>query len=76
MRCSRLLTSESYLPLAWMFFGRNPTSESRFANLDNVILSSHVRRCFAGDRNAMGFRALDNIAAVLGGKGPIDPLWS
>jgi hypothetical protein len=23
----------------------------------------------------MGFRALDNIAAVLAGKGPIDPLW-
>jgi lactate dehydrogenase-like 2-hydroxyacid dehydrogenase len=27
-------------------------------------------------RNAMGFRALDNIAAVLAGKPPIDPIWS
>jgi hypothetical protein len=24
----------------------------------------------------MGFRALDNVAAVLAGRGPIDPLWS
>jgi hypothetical protein len=23
----------------------------------------------------MGFRALDNIAAVLAGRPPIDPLW-
>jgi hypothetical protein len=26
-------------------------------------------------RNAMGYRALDNIAAVLAGEGAIDPLW-
>jgi lactate dehydrogenase-like 2-hydroxyacid dehydrogenase len=27
-------------------------------------------------RNAMGHRALDNIAAVLAGRPPIDPLWT
>jgi hypothetical protein len=26
-------------------------------------------------RNAMGYRALDNIAAVLAGRAAIDPLW-
>jgi hydroxypyruvate reductase len=26
-------------------------------------------------RNAMGFRALDNLEAVCAGRPPIDPLW-
>ena len=42
---------------------------------DNVILSPHIGSGSIETRNAMGFRALDNIAAVLAGKGPIDPLW-
>jgi lactate dehydrogenase-like 2-hydroxyacid dehydrogenase len=48
----------------------------RFAALDNVILSPHIGSGSVETRNAMGFRALDNIAAVLTGKGPIDPLWT
>jgi len=41
-----------------------------------VILSPHVGSASLETRNAMGFRALDNIAAVLAGGNPIDPLWS
>ena len=59
-----------------MSFGQSPISTLRFANLDNVILSPHVGSASRETRNAMGFRALDNIAAVLNGKNPIDPLWS
>jgi phosphoglycerate dehydrogenase-like enzyme len=57
-------------------FRSEPDYEQRFANLDNVILSPHVGSASRETRNAMGFRALDNIASVLGGNGPIDPLWS
>jgi lactate dehydrogenase-like 2-hydroxyacid dehydrogenase len=48
----------------------------RFTALDNVILSPHIGSGSVETRNAMGFRALDNIAAVLAGTGPIDPLWT
>ena len=41
-----------------------------------VILSPHIGSGSVETRNAMGFRALDNIAAVLAGRRPIDPLWS
>ena len=57
-------------------FREEPDFDRRFANLDNVILSPHVGSASRETRNAMGFRALDNIAAVLNGDGPIDPLWS
>jgi hydroxypyruvate reductase len=40
-----------------------------------VILSPHVGSASRETRNAMGFKALDNIAAVLNGSDPIDPLW-
>ena len=56
-------------------FRTEPDFDARFANLDNVILSPHVGSASRETRNAMGFRALDNIAAVLEGRGPIDPLW-
>jgi lactate dehydrogenase-like 2-hydroxyacid dehydrogenase len=38
-------------------------------------MTPHVGSASRETRNAMGFRALDNIAAVLAGKGAIDPLW-
>ena len=57
-------------------FRSEPDYDMRFANLDNVILSPHVGSASRETRNAMGFRALDNIAAVLAGGNPIDPLWS
>ena len=57
-------------------FRQEPDFDLRFAALDNVFLSPHVGSASKETRNAMGFRALDNIAAVLAGKGPIDPLWT
>ena len=57
-------------------FRTEPDFDLRFSKLDNVILSPHVGSASVETRNAMGFRALDNIAAVLDGRGPIDPLWT
>jgi hydroxypyruvate reductase len=57
-------------------FRSEPDFDMRFAKLDNVILSPHVGSASVETRNAMGFRALDNIAAVLAGHPPIDPLWT
>ncbi len=70
------LTSGKLFAAGLDVFRAEPDFDSRFANLDNVILSPHVGSASRETRNAMGFRALDNIAAVLAGKGPIDPLWS
>ncbi|MGH7044743.1 MAG: 2-hydroxyacid dehydrogenase [Acetobacteraceae bacterium] len=57
-------------------FRSEPDFDLRFAALPNVILSPHIGSGSLETRIAMGFRALDNIAAVLAGRGPIDPLWS
>ena len=70
------LTSGKLFAAGLDVFREEPDFDTRFANLDNVILSPHVGSASRETRNAMGFRALDNIAAVLAGKGPIDPLWS
>jgi lactate dehydrogenase-like 2-hydroxyacid dehydrogenase len=70
------LTSGKLFAAGLDVFRSEPDFESRFANLDNVILSPHVGSASRETRNAMGFRALDNIVAVLNDKGPIDPLWS
>lgn len=56
-------------------FRAEPDFDMRFAALDNVLLSPHVGSASRETRNAMGYRALDNIAAVISGKGAINPLW-
>lgn len=56
-------------------FRTEPDFDMRFAALDNVVLSPHVGSGSRETRDAMGFRALDNIAAVLSGRPAIDPLW-
>ena len=68
------LTSGKLFAAGLDVFRSEPDFDSRFSNLDNVILSPHVGSASRETRNAMGFRALDNIAAVLDGKGAIDPL--
>jgi lactate dehydrogenase-like 2-hydroxyacid dehydrogenase len=72
----RALTSGKLFAAGLDVFRTEPDFDARFGNLDNVILSPHVGSATRETRNAMGFRALDNIAAVLSGKGPVDPLWS
>jgi lactate dehydrogenase-like 2-hydroxyacid dehydrogenase len=56
-------------------FRREPDYDMRFAGLDNVVLSPHIASASRETRDAMGFRALDNIANVLAGRPAIDPLW-
>ncbi len=56
-------------------FRKEPDFDTRLAALPNVFLTPHVGSATIETRNAMGFRTLDNIAAVLAGKPAIDPLW-
>ena len=56
-------------------FRNEPEYDVRFADLPNVFLAPHMGSATVETRNAMGFRALDNIAAVLNGHPPIDPIW-
>jgi lactate dehydrogenase-like 2-hydroxyacid dehydrogenase len=56
-------------------FRAEPDYDLRFAPLENVVLSPHVASASKETRDAMGFRALDNIVAVLAGRPAIDPLW-
>jgi lactate dehydrogenase-like 2-hydroxyacid dehydrogenase len=70
------LTSGQLFAAGLDVFRTEPDFDTRFAALPNVILSPHIGSGSVETRNAMGFRALDNIAAVLDGRGPIDPLWS
>jgi lactate dehydrogenase-like 2-hydroxyacid dehydrogenase len=44
------------------------------AELPNVFLTPHIGSATIETRNAMGFRALDNVAAVCSGAPAIDPL--
>jgi lactate dehydrogenase-like 2-hydroxyacid dehydrogenase len=52
-------------------FRSEPKFELRFRDLANAFLMPHAGTATVETRDAMGFRALDNIAAVLsGGKAP------
>jgi len=53
-------------------FRSEPDFDQRFAELPNVFLTPHIGSATIETRNAMGFRALDNIAAVCSGAGAID----
>jgi hydroxypyruvate reductase len=57
-------------------FHNEPAYDLRFAELPNVFLTPHMGSATVETRNAMGYRALDNIQAVLSGRPAIDPLWS
>jgi lactate dehydrogenase-like 2-hydroxyacid dehydrogenase len=70
------LTSGHLFAAGLDVFRSEPNYDTRFARLDNVILSPHIGSGSVETRNAMGFRALDNIASVLAGNGAIDPLWT
>ena len=55
-------------------FRQEPDFDLRLAELPNVFLAPHIGSATIETRNAMGFRALDNIFAVCSGKPAIDPL--
>jgi lactate dehydrogenase-like 2-hydroxyacid dehydrogenase len=69
------LTSGKLFAAGLDVFREEPDYDLRFAALDNVVMSPHVGSASRETRDAMGFRALDNIAAVLAGRPAIDPLW-
>jgi lactate dehydrogenase-like 2-hydroxyacid dehydrogenase len=69
------LTSGKLFAAGMDVFRDEPDFDLRFAGLDNTVLSPHVASASKETRDAMGYRALDNIVAVLGGRPAIDPLW-
>jgi lactate dehydrogenase-like 2-hydroxyacid dehydrogenase len=70
------LTSGQLFGAGLDVFHNEPAYDLRFSELPNVFLTPHMGSATAETRRAMGFKALDNIQAVLAGKPPIDPLWS
>jgi lactate dehydrogenase-like 2-hydroxyacid dehydrogenase len=55
-------------------YRREPDFDLRLSVLPNVFLTPHVASATVQTRDAMGFLALDNIAAVLTGRPPITPV--
>ena len=55
-------------------YRKEPDFDVRLAELPNVFLSPHVASATTDARDAMGFAALDNIAAVLAGRPAINPV--
>ena len=70
------LTSGHLFAAGLDVFQSEPDFDTRLAALPNVILAPHSASASVETRNAMGFRALDNIASVLAGGAPLDPLWT
>jgi lactate dehydrogenase-like 2-hydroxyacid dehydrogenase len=53
-------------------FKNEPAFDIRFKDLPNVFLTPHMGSATRETRDAMGMRALDNIAALLRGETPRD----
>lgn len=70
------LTSGHLFAAGLDVFHNEPAYDLRLAERKNVFLTPHMGSATVETRNAMGYRALDNIQAVLAGKPPIDPLWT
>ncbi len=70
------LTSGHLFAAGLDVFAAEPDYDLRFRDLPNVFLTPHTGSATVETRNAMGYRVLDNIDAVLAGGKPIDPLWS
>jgi lactate dehydrogenase-like 2-hydroxyacid dehydrogenase len=49
-------------------FRKEPNFDTRLNDLPNTFLLPHIGSATVETRNAMGFRALDNLAAVMSGK--------
>ena len=53
-------------------YNNEPDIDPRYRELDNVFLMPHIGSATAETRDAMGFRALDNLDAVFAGREPGD----
>jgi lactate dehydrogenase-like 2-hydroxyacid dehydrogenase len=55
-------------------FQKEPDFDKRLLELPNVFLTPHMGSATVAARDRMGFDALDNIAAVLSGRPPLNPV--
>ena len=55
-------------------FRKEPDFDQRLAELPNIVLAPHIGSATLETRTAMGFRALDNVAAVCAGLPAPDPV--
>jgi lactate dehydrogenase-like 2-hydroxyacid dehydrogenase len=55
-------------------FNGEPHIDPRYRSLDNTFLLPHIGSATRETRDAMGFRALDNLDAILAGQQPRDRL--
>ena len=55
-------------------FTGEPALDARYRTLPNVMLAPHLGSATLETRNAMGFRALDNLDAFFAGRPPADRL--
>ena len=55
-------------------FNREPHFDKGYLELPNAFLLPHIGSATTDTRSAMGFRALDNLDAVFGGKPAPDAL--
>ncbi len=53
-------------------FDGEPKLDTRYLALENTYLMPHIGSATLETRNAMGFRALDNLDAFFAGKEPGD----
>ena len=55
-------------------FNGEPNIDRRYRELDNTFLLPHIGSATRETRDAMGFRALDNLDAIMAGREPTDRL--
>ncbi|MEP1443240.1 MAG: D-glycerate dehydrogenase [Hyphomicrobiales bacterium] len=55
-------------------FVKEPVGNPKFANHQNIFMMPHIGSATVATRDAMGFRALDNLDAFFAGKTPKDQL--
>ncbi|MGQ9367323.1 2-hydroxyacid dehydrogenase [Azospirillum sp. ST 5-10] len=55
-------------------FANEPDLDPRYRTLENAFLLPHLGSATVETRNAMGFRALDNLDAFFAGRTPPDPV--
>jgi lactate dehydrogenase-like 2-hydroxyacid dehydrogenase len=55
-------------------FNGEPDIDPRYRDLDNTFLLPHIGSATRETRDAMGFRALDNLDAIIAGREPKDRL--
>ncbi len=55
-------------------YNGEPNIDPRYRELDNTFLLPHIGSATRETRDAMGFRALDNLDAIIAGREPLDRL--